>query len=74
LQATWLYFESSPPFKGTGACPSLRAVKIFPQSFNNHNVTGLRGKVFVAGGYRGGFCEKLRDASPMSDKANASQL
>ena len=36
-------------------------------------VLGLRGKVLVAGGgYRGGFCEKLLEASPMSDKVNAS--
>ena len=26
------------------------------------------------GGYRGGFCEKLREASPMSDRASASRL
>ncbi|GAB0207921.1 interleukin-15 [Grus japonensis] len=36
---------------------------------------GLRGKVLVAGGiYRGGFCEKLLEASPVSDRANASRL
>jgi len=35
---------------------------------------GLCGKALVAGGYRGGFCEKLREASPMSDKASASWL
>jgi len=35
----------------------------------------LHGKVLVlGGGYRGGFCEKLPEASPMSDKASASQL
>jgi len=33
---------------------------------------GLCGKVLVAGGYRGGFCEKPREASPMPDKASAS--
>ena len=39
------------------------------------SVMGLRGKVLVAGGgYRGGFCEKLLEASPMSDKASASRL
>jgi len=35
---------------------------------------GLHGKVLVAGAYRGGFCEKLREASPMSDEASASLL
>jgi len=36
---------------------------------------GLRGKVFGSqGGYRGGFCEKLPEASPMSNRANASRL
>ena len=25
-------------------------------------------------GYRGGFCEKLLEASPMSDKVNASEF
>ena len=36
-------------------------------------VLGLCGKVLVAGGgYRGGCCEKLLEASPMSDKVNAS--
>ena len=35
---------------------------------------GLRGKVLVAGGYRDGFCEKLLEASPKSDKANDSRL
>jgi len=35
-------------------------------------VVGLRGKVLVVGGYRGGFCEKLLEASPMPDKASAS--
>ena len=25
-------------------------------------------------GYRGGFCEKLLEASPVSDRANASRL
>ena len=37
-------------------------------------VTGSHGKGLVAGGYRGGFCEKLREASPMADKASASWL
>ena len=37
-------------------------------------VLGLRGKVLVAGGYRGGFCEKLLEASSMSDRANAIWL
>ena len=36
---------------------------------------GLCGKVLVAGGgYRGGFCEKLLEAPPVSDRANASRL
>ena len=34
-------------------------------------VLGLCGS---GGGYRGGFCEKLLEASPMSDRANTSQL
>jgi len=34
----------------------------------------LCGKDLVAGGYRGGFCEKLSEASPLSDKASASSL
>jgi len=34
----------------------------------------LRGKVLVAGDYRGGFHEKLPEASPMSDRASASWL
>ena len=38
------------------------------------DAVGLRGKVLVAGGYRGGFCEKLREASPMSDQASASRF
>ncbi|GAB0181127.1 mitochondrial enolase superfamily member 1 [Grus japonensis] len=37
-------------------------------------LVGLHGKVLVAGGYRGGFCEKLLEASPVSDRANASQV
>ncbi|KAK4824797.1 hypothetical protein QYF61_019465 [Mycteria americana] len=37
-------------------------------------VLGLHGKVLVVGGYRGGFCEKLLEASPMSDRANAGWL
>jgi len=32
---------------------------------------GLRGEVLVAGGYRGGFCEKLQEASTMSDKSGS---
>jgi len=34
----------------------------------------LRGKVLVAEGYKGNFCEKLREVFPMSDKASARQL
>jgi len=37
-------------------------------------VLGLRGKVFVVGSYRGDFCEKLPEASPMSNRANTNQL
>jgi len=39
----------------------------------SNSVVGLHGKVLVAGSTRGGFCEKLLEASPMSDRANASQ-
>jgi len=38
------------------------------------NVVGLCGKVLVVGDYRGGCCEKLREASPISDKASVSRL
>jgi len=31
-------------------------------------------RFLVAGGYKGVFCEKLLEASPMPDKANASWL
>lgn len=34
----------------------------------------LHGCVFVVGGYRSGFCEKLPEGSTVSDGANASQL
>ena len=38
-------------------------------------ILGLCGNVLVVGGgYRGGFCEKLPEASPISDGANASRL
>ena len=33
---------------------------------------GLCDKVLVEGDDRGGFCEKLLEASPLSDKASAS--
>lgn len=36
------------------------------------SVLGLFGKGLVAGDYRGGFCEKLPEASPVSDRANAT--
>jgi len=36
-------------------------------------VLGLHGKVSVVGGYRGGLCEKLLEASPMCDGANATR-
>jgi len=39
------------------------------------NAVGLCGKVLVVeGGYRRGSSEKLREASPISDKASASWL
>jgi len=38
------------------------------------NGVGLCGKVLVAGRLQGGgFCEKLQEASPMCNRANASQ-
>jgi len=37
-------------------------------------VLGLHGKVLAVGGYRGGFCEKLPEASPSFDRDNASWL
>jgi len=47
-------------------------------SCNSHttsiSVLGLHGEVWVVGYYRGGFCEKLLEASPMSNRANASWL
>ena len=33
------------------------------------NVVGLRGKVLVAGGHRGGFCEKDLEAAPYLGRA-----
>jgi len=38
------------------------------------SVLGFHGKVLLAGAYRGGFCENLLEASPMSDRASASWL
>jgi len=39
------------------------------------DVMGLHGKVLVAGGgYRGGFCEKVCEASPTSDTDSANWL
>jgi len=39
------------------------------------SVVGLCGKVLVTGGLQGGgFCEKLLEASSLSDRASASQL
>ena len=35
---------------------------------------GFAWQGFGGGGYRGGFCGKLLEASPMSDGANASRL
>ena len=32
------------------------------------------GYILVVGGYKDGFCEKLLEASPVSDRASASQL
>jgi len=45
------------------------------ESLDFATVMGFCGKVLVAGGgYRDGFFEKLREASPMSDKTSASWL
>jgi len=38
------------------------------------SVLGLHGKVLVVGGYKGGFCEKLPEASTMSNRADVSRL
>ena len=35
---------------------------------------GLHGKVLVVGSYRGDFCDKLLEISPVSNRGNASQL
>ena len=48
--------------------------RLVGHSWSSHPVLGLCGKVLVVGGYRGGFCEKLPEASPMSDGANTSRL
>jgi len=42
----------------------------------NETLLGLCGKALVVGsrGYRVGFCKKLLEASPVFDRANASQL
>lgn len=37
-------------------------------------ILDLHSKVLVVGGYRGGFQEKMQEASPMSYRANASQF
>jgi len=37
-------------------------------------VMGLCGKVLVAEGYRGGFCEKLQETSLMSDKSAGTKM
>jgi len=42
--------------------------------FHQSNVFGLHGKIFVAGSYGGGFCEKMLEALPMADRAKASWL
>jgi len=47
----------------------------FKLSFFFNLIVDLRGKVLVAGAIQaGGFCEKLLEAFPMSDRANTSQL
>lgn len=38
------------------------------------NRFGFCDKALVAGGSRSGVCEKVPEASPVSDRANASQL
>ena len=43
--------------------------------FAKTNCIGFAWQGFGSGeGYRGGFCEKLLEASPVSDRANASWL
>ena len=58
-----------------GSCTSVSS-KLKQNLLVPHvGVLGLHGKVLLAGaGYRGGFCEKLLEASPVSDRANASRL
>jgi len=49
---------------------SYKFITDFPPYRNSGLIWVLRGKVLVAGGaYRGGFCKKRREASPMSDKS-----
>jgi len=38
------------------------------------DVLGLCGKVLVAGSCRGGFCQKMPEAAPISDRANSCWL
>jgi len=68
------YFIHStiPSSAGVGKLDQNCNRPIMKITFNS--VIGLFAKVLVAGGYRGGFREKLREASPMCDKASASQL
>lgn len=40
----------------------------------SEDVVGLCPGFGSGGGYRGGFCENLPEASPVSDRAGASQL
>ena len=54
---------------------TLREVILFQYAeFLLISVMGLRGKALVAGGCRGDFCEKLQEASPLSDKASGRWL
>lgn len=58
-------------------CRAMSAVRKCEEYFSIEswgNLLGLYVNVLVGGGYSGGFCEKLVEASPMSSRANASWL
>jgi len=55
-----LHLFTSFPFRTSASGPTYASV------------LGLHGKVLVAGGYVGGFCEKPPEASPISNRANAN--
>lgn len=46
----------------------------FQEAKYSHNVFGLHGKVLVAEGYNCDFSVKLIEASPVSDRDNASWI